>query len=385
MKKKLIGILLSLALVVTMMPVCSFADSTIDISGMRFLTPVCIKGATQISEEDPFTFTLQKGVSAQFVFAKGTETKQTWISPTAKDFKVYKITYSEEGNEVKTLVESSPFTITSGSILDVPKTKGFTGKPKLVNIKFNKFTSVEGELYLLKYTGKYNNKALTEGVDGIYLQVSTFDNTFYGNVILASTKVNVGIEDIFYELDPTTGEKYYLYDCSSGTPEYWKITPKYAHIYNENNKEVTGNFTIAQDKDNGNAVYVKTDKKIAGYYQLRYANGKVKGTMVFGMNTWDVVDVAKATTSTVTAKVAKKKVTLSLKRSGKYSQDGYQVYRSTKQTSGFKKIASTTKSSYVDKTVKAKKTYYYKVRTYKLFNGKYYYGQWSKVIKVKAK
>ena len=51
------------------------------------------------------------------------------------------------------------------------------------------------------------------------------------------------------------------------------------------------------------------------------------------------------------------------------SVTGYQVYRSTKKNSGFKKIAS----------VKAGKQYYYRVRTYKSFGSKKSYGSDSAV------
>lgn len=43
----------------------------------------------------------------------------------------------------------------------------------------------------------------------------------------------------------------------------------------------------------------------------------------------------------------------------------YQVYRSTKKTSGYKKIASTGKSTFKDNRLQERKTYYYKVTTKK--------------------
>lgn len=44
---------------------------------------------------------------------------------------------------------------------------------------------------------------------------------------------------------------------------------------------------------------------------------------------------------------------------------GYIIYRSTKSSSGYLAIGSTTKTTYTDKTVKKGKTYYYKVAAYK--------------------
>lgn len=62
--------------------------------------------------------------------------------------------------------------------------------------------------------------------------------------------------------------------------------------------------------------------------------------------------------------------------------DGYQVFRSTKKYSGFGTKAkfdtkSATKTTYKNTAVKAGKKYYYKVRAYKVIDGKKYYSAWS--------
>ena len=58
----------------------------------------------------------------------------------------------------------------------------------------------------------------------------------------------------------------------------------------------------------------------------------------------------------------------------------YQVYKSTKKTSGFKKAITTSKKYYTNTSgLKKGTTYYYKVRGYKYLNGKYYYSPWSDV------
>lgn len=70
----------------------------------------------------------------------------------------------------------------------------------------------------------------------------------------------------------------------------------------------------------------------------------------------------------------------------------YQVYRSTKKTKSFKKVATLTKKTsktikyYNKKGLKRGKKYYYKVRgRIKLANGKYAYTKWSSVRSVRCK
>ena len=81
------------------------------------------------------------------------------------------------------------------------------------------------------------------------------------------------------------------------------------------------------------------------------------------------------------AKYSKTKKTYSLKfrKSNKaYRLDGYQIYRSTKANKGFKKIASTSKTTWTDKKPGKKGSVkYYKVRGFRKVAGKTYYTNWS--------
>ncbi len=68
--------------------------------------------------------------------------------------------------------------------------------------------------------------------------------------------------------------------------------------------------------------------------------------------------------------------------------NGYEVYRSNKKNGKYQKLTTLKKASkitYTDKKVTKKKTYYYKVRAYKVVDGKKVYGSYSAVKKVKIK
>ena len=67
---------------------------------------------------------------------------------------------------------------------------------------------------------------------------------------------------------------------------------------------------------------------------------------------------------------------------------GYQVYRSRKKSSGFKRITTIKKNStvrYTNKKLRKGRTYYYKIRAYRTVNGKTVYGKFTTVKAVKIK
>ena len=99
----------------------------------------------------------------------------------------------------------------------------------------------------------------------------------------------------------------------------------------------------------------------------------------------------KLTTKTTTPKISKvtagkKKATV--KWSKVTGATGYEIYMSTKKSSGYKKVGTNTKNnkiSYTKTKLKRKKKYYFKVRTYRIVNGKKVYSSYSNVKYVKVK
>lgn len=183
--------------------------------------------------------------------------------------------------------------------------------------------------------------------------------------------------------------RYYFYEWNEETEvaSPWTLGTSTFKILNEKGKNCTSKFVIAEDQESGLDYLEIKSERTTGNFALTYKGvGGHQGVLWFDANMWDDVrKEAQANKATVKAKAAKKSATLTLSYKGMYEIDGYQIYKSAKKTTGFKKAATTSNAKYTLKNLKSKKTSYVKVRTYKVYNGKTYYGKWSKVVKVKAK
>ncbi len=82
-------------------------------------------------------------------------------------------------------------------------------------------------------------------------------------------------------------------------------------------------------------------------------------------------------TPKLSVKVGKRKASLSWSKAGGVKV--YQVYRATKKKGKYKLVKTTTKRTWVNKRLKKKKMYYFKVRGYTTAQGKKTYGRWSSV------
>ncbi|MBQ6843435.1 MAG: fibronectin type III domain-containing protein [Agathobacter sp.] len=129
---------------------------------------------------------------------------------------------------------------------------------------------------------------------------------------------------------------------------------------------------------------VKTGKKY--YYKVR-AYKIVAGEKIYSKySSVKSITAKPATVSISSIKAGSKKAMVTWKKQSGVS--GYEVYMSAKKSSGYKKVKTISKSSivkYTKKSLKKGKTYYFKVRSYKVVNGKKVYGSFSKVKSVKIK
>ena len=103
----------------------------------------------------------------------------------------------------------------------------------------------------------------------------------------------------------------------------------------------------------------------------------------YAQNYYASYNEAKAITVKASTSVKKGSVTVKWKTTG--NADGYEVYRSLKKATGYGKKKTTTKTSYVNASVKKGQRYYYKVKAYKLVNGNKIYSSWSNVVTAVAK
>lgn len=129
-------------------------------------------------------------------------------------------------------------------------------------------------------------------------------------------------------------------------------------------------------------------------YTVAYSNNKKTGKATVTVT--GKGDCAGLSAKTATFRITPAKAAISKLKKGKKSfkvtiksqksagVSGYQISYSLKKNKSFKST-TTTKTSKTVKKLKAKRTYYVKVRSYKTIDGKKYYGSYSKIKKIKTR
>lgn len=153
--------------------------------------------------------------------------------------------------------------------------------------------------------------------------------------------------------------------------------------YKVERQDPTGAWTVLFANTKATSI-VDTGATAGGTYVYRVTalNGNVSSapiSITVNVMNFNEKPVVKA------VKAGKKKITVTLKKKVA-GADGYQIKVGTnkKVTKGVKKL-TTKKIKNTIKKLKSKKTYYVKVRSYKLVNGQKVWGKWSAVKKANKK
>ena len=144
---------------------------------------------------------------------------------------------------------------------------------------------------------------------------------------------------------------------------------------------------------NKKVFYVSGNNQIAAVDSNGVVTGRRAGKAVIYIKATDGSETTAQCTVTVKPPApkgvkAKKASPSSVKISWKKvsNADGYEIARSKKKKSGYRKAATVkggSKTSYKNKKLKKKTAYYFKVRAYKTIDGKKVYGGYSPAIKIK--
>ena len=159
-----------------------------------------------------------------------------------------------------------------------------------------------------------------------------------------------------------------------------KLYDEYVAKYNDNTV-----FYYTDHEADGHGGYDK-DCFVEGYAADDIAiKALTDAETVLGLNV-NPADAVKALKITARSTAKKGSITVKWSVVGEADIDGYQIWKSKKANSGYKKAFTTTKKSYKNsKGLKKGTRYYYKVRAYKVIDGKNVYSDWSNKANRKAK
>ena len=133
---------------------------------------------------------------------------------------------------------------------------------------------------------------------------------------------------------------------------------------------------LVKDKDY-TVTYAK-GRKLPGKYEVTV---KFKGQYSGKVTLYFEIKPAKVETLTATAGTT----AVTLKWGAVKGADGYQIYYSTSKDGDYKKLTSTSKTSFKKSGLKSGKKYYFKVRAYKKSDSGTLYGSFSAVKSAKIK
>ncbi len=258
-----------------------------------------------------------------------------------------------------------------------------------VKLSWNKVTGATG--YMITYatskdgtyrtlatvtTNSYTKSGLTVGKTyyfKVYTMYTDATGKHYSSPILTSAKPVVNkvtslkvSASTYNSVSLTWGKTsdatvYYVYRSVKSGCGYVKIGSTTGTTYKNRNLKT------------GTTYYYKViaGRKVSGKYYKSVMSSYVKNKP----------SLKKAVVTKITAGTGK--ITLTYNKVSGAS--GYQIYRSTSKSGTYKKVTTTKYATYTNKSLSRNKTYYYKVRAYRVVDGKKVYGSFSSIVYKKTK
>ncbi|BBF43200.1 O-acetylhomoserine sulfhydrylase [Lachnospiraceae bacterium KM106-2] len=315
----------------------------------------------------------------------------TWSGVLLVKDKDYKLTYENNTNKGKATI-----TITGMGNFTGTKTMTFNIKRKPLSDNDINYAALEK----MAYPGSalepnmditYHGVKLVLGVD----YTLTYDaNSTFGTATVVAHGINNYTNNHSLEfqiiMGKTNGLKVSSRNYNSIRLSWTKVPGAYAYrIYRYNPK--TNKYShIATSKSN---TYTNKSLKYGTSYKYKVRAYKtINGVQSFGAYSSVVTTSTKKLTVTkpkkasIRLKAGRRRVTV---RWNKISgATGYKVYMATSKKGTYKLVSTRGKNSYksyVKKSLKKGKRYYFKVRAYKKVSGFYFYGSYSSIKSVKVK
>ncbi|WP_099467088.1 lectin like domain-containing protein [Konateibacter massiliensis] len=144
---------------------------------------------------------------------------------------------------------------------------------------------------------------------------------------------------------------------------------------------------IATNKKASKNTYTDKSREAGTSYKYKVRAYKKSGSKyTYGTYSSVLTTATKPKTTTLTGTAQSKKAKLSWTKVDGAS--GYEIYMSTKKSSGYtlkKTVKSAKTVTYTQKSLKKNTKYYFKIRAYKTVSGKKIYGGYSKIVTVKVR
>ena len=346
-------------------------------------------GSSDISNKEVYVISINSSKLSEVISSKTYEISRMdgVIKPSVLSLNSDSMSVSTFVEEVDEETETQEGSSQSENIdLNLDEFKIVSAGTKNVKLSWNKVSGAKGYIVYRSTNNKkwtkvtttkssvltYNNKKLSSGKK-YYYKVKAYKVVKKKNKTIVTSKV---INTKTKPVAPKVKIKTSSYN--SVTVNVSKVTgaSKYVIERSTDKKNYTsvGELTKAGNFKDTN-VLTGTNY----YYRVKACNERCSG--------YSKVVSVKPSLKKPTLKLVAGKKKVTIKLPGVSGADGYVIVKSTKKNKGFKEVANVdyATKTFDEENLKSKKTYYYKVRAYKLVNGKPVYSSYSKVYKVKVK